>query len=119
MEQAPAAELTAVKNTLPRNIEVFTGRTEEFDHLIQAISAGKLPGGLVAIDGMPGVNTRDFRCLGLSGAYRLLCSLSVLESVCVAALLVCGHGLGPRVAAGLAHRSHGPRPRRPGAVAPS
>jgi len=50
-------------------------------------------------------NTRDFRCLGLSGVYRLSCSLSVLESVFVAALPVCGHGRGPRVAAGLARGS--------------
>ena len=50
-------------------------------------------------------NTRDFRCLGHSGAYSLSCSLSVLESVFVAALPVCGHGRCPRVAAGLARGS--------------
>ena len=51
------------------------------------------------------LNTRDFRCLGLSGMYRLSCSLSVLESVFVATLPVCGHGRDPRVAAGLARGS--------------
>jgi hypothetical protein len=53
----------------------------------------------------PGSNTSDFRCLWLSGVYHHSCSLSVLESVFVAVLPVCGHGRGPRVAAGLARGS--------------
>ena len=60
IENAPAAAPTTVTNTLPRNIEIFTGRSEEFDRLVAAITTEKFPGGLVTIDGMAGVGKTAF-----------------------------------------------------------
>ncbi len=65
---------------------------------------------LTANVGQP--NTRDFRCLCGSRAYRLWYSVSIFESVFLAAAMICGHSCGPRVAAGAGARFHGPRPRR-------
>jgi hypothetical protein len=50
-------------------------------------------------------NTRDFRCLWCSGVLPLWCSVPVFESGFVVPLLECGHGSGPRVAAGMARGS--------------
>ena len=50
-------------------------------------------------------NTRDFRCLWRSGLLPLSCSVSVFESGCVVPPRECGHGFGPRVAAGTARGS--------------
>ncbi len=55
--------------------------------------------------GGSGANTRDFRCLWRSGVLPLWCSVSVFESGFVVPPLECGHGFGPRVAAGMARGS--------------
>ena len=50
-------------------------------------------------------NTRDFRCLWCSGVLPPWCSVPVFESGFVVPPLECGHGFGPRVAAGMARGS--------------
>src|SRR6266567_2194441 len=45
-------------------------------------------------------NTTDFRFLGSSGMSLVLCSISVFVPVSGVAWPGCGHGFGPRVAAG-------------------